>query len=116
MSQHAWLADLHIGDQVIVCEHASQKIAQVTRLTTTQILIDDTALRFRRKDGWQPGRDYHRAFLVPYTPEAAEAIHKKRLRQATYAVVSTIHRQEVDRLTDEQCQSILTLMHSLNLA
>ena len=116
MSQHAWLADLQVGDTVIICRDAGQEVAHVTRVTATHVLVSDTALRFRRKDGWQPGRDFHRAFLRRYTPEAEKEIQSQRLRQKTYAVLSHIHRRDVDRLTAEECQGILTLLHTCNLA
>ena len=116
MSEHAWLAELQVGDQIIMCTHTSKEIRRVARVTPTHILVGEAAVRFRRKDGGQPGRDFHRAFLTPYTPEAADAIHHTHLRQATYSALSYIHRYDVDRLTDDQCQSILTLLRSLGLA
>lgn len=68
-----WLEELKPGDRVFVSEYPRDRIAEVTRITKTLVVVGTT--RFSRaRGGLFGGGRYDRARLEEVTPEREQAV------------------------------------------
>ena len=82
-----WLANLKPGDQVIVhWSHYDQySIANVERITPTQIVISNT--KFRRSNGWRiGGNEWATTYIQEPTQDLLEKAETIRLQKSMAGV------------------------------
>lgn len=82
------LKDLQVGDDVIVAGMSCRRIAEIDKVTKTQIVVGNT--RFRRDSGWQCGGDRWnvRRISVPTEKEISE-IKEETLRNKLIFAISS---------------------------
>ena len=109
-----WLAQLHLGDKVIVMlRNGATCGGQVARMTTTQILLFDRpgATRYSRRTGWAiGGSTYDKSSLCPWTPRAQEAVDRHAAQQWLRLTMRSIPSAAVAKLSLAQCQHLKQLL------
>lgn len=80
---------LVVGDKVIITTRYSQTLDTVCKLTPTQIVMENTGYRFRKKDGRMVGEDMYTSTRIAYATEEdiiflqLKAKRKKLIRELT---------------------------------
>ena len=114
-----WLAQLHLGDKVIVMlRNGATCGGQVARMTTTQILLFDRpgATRYSRRTGWAIGGSlYDKSYLCPWTPEAQEAVDRHAAQQWLRLTMRSIPNTAFAQLSLTQCQHLKQVLADYGL-
>ena len=114
-----WLAQLHLGDKVIVrLSNGAMRGGQIARMTTTQILLFNRpgATRYSRRTGWAIGGSiYDKSSLCPWTPEAQEAVDRHAAQQWLRLTMRSIPSAAVAKLSLTQCQHLKQLLTDYGL-
>ena len=100
------LKDLVAGDDVIVIGTFRRRIANVDKVTKTQIIIDNA--RFRRDSGWQCGSDRWniRRISVPTEKEISD-IKEENLRKI---LIHTISSFNFERLSTNELKQVYNIV------
>lgn len=95
----ASLEELVEGDKVVVSAGCHNDwIDTVVRITATQIVLTKGE-RYNRKSGYRCGESsgYGRQYLHLYTPQAAEAIERRKL----ISHLTSLRREQLEKLSTE---------------
>ena len=82
------LKDLVAGDEVLVTDMYYRRIAEVGKVTKTQIVVNNA--RFRRDSGWQCGSDRWnvRRISIPTEKEISDVKEENLRKTLVYAISS----------------------------
>ena len=101
------LKDLKPGDKVLVTHRHGVYIAEVKRLTKTQVLVGDGERRFRICDGHNVGGDIWSSSLISIpTDEDYKRIHEKQRRDKIW---SELRKIALDSLSTDKLEQILKI-------
>jgi len=107
MSSKDFLANLKVGDKVIVTERFDDAIRVITRLTKTQIIVGQSA-KFWKKDGRLVGcNDWSSNYIEEVTEEKARVIHKKTVIKNIKYLASNV---TLDLLSIDALESVLRVL------
>lgn len=100
------LKDLVTGDEVLVTGMSCRRIAEIDKVTKTQIVVGNT--RFRRDSGWQCGGDRWniRRISVPTEKEITE-IKEETLRKKLIFTISSFDFKHLSITELEQVYNII---------
>lgn len=108
MENDTWLAELKVGDKVIVNTSFTERIDTVTKITPTQIHIGEYT-KFRKKDGKSIGSStWNHSWLREYNSEKASIIHLKETHNKILNILRNVSRESVEKLTQFRCNQLLT--------
>ena len=100
------LKDLVVGDEVLVTGTLHRRIANVDKVTKTQIVIDNA--RFRRDSGWQCGSDRWniRIISVPTENEISDIKEENLRKELLYAISSF----DFERLSTNELKQVYNIV------
>lgn len=100
------LKDLQVGDDVIVAGMSCRRIAEIDKVTKTQIVVGNT--RFRRDSGWQCGGDKWniRRISVPTEKEISEIKEETLRKKLLYAISSF----DFKRLSTDELKQVYNIV------
>ena len=100
------LKDLVAGDEVLVTGTLHRRIANVNKVTKTQIVIDNT--RFRRDSGWQCDSDRWnvRRISVPTEKEISDIKEENFRKELLYAISSF----DFKRLSTDELKQVYNIV------
>lgn len=81
------LKDLQVGDIVLIRSTFNKRLAKVSKITKTQIVVDGT--RYRKESGWQCGNDrWNCGILSIPTEDEIKSIREEELRKRLFYAIS----------------------------
>ena len=100
------LKDLVAGDEVLVTGMSHRHIANVDKVTKTQIVVNNA--RFRRDSGWQCGSDRWnvRRISVPTEKEISD-IKEEILRKILFYAISSF---DFKRLSTDELKQVYNIV------
>lgn len=100
------LKDLQVGDDVIVAGMSCRRIAEIDKVTKTQIVVDN--VRYRRNSGWQCGGDRWnvKSISVPTEKEISD-IKEENLRETLIYAISTF---DFKRLSTDELKQVYNIV------
>ena len=100
------LKDLVAGDDVLVTGNYHRRIANVDKVTKTQIVVN--SVKFRRDSGWQCGSDSwdRKSISIPSEKEISD-IKEENLRNA---LIYAIRSFDFKRLSTDELKQVYNIV------
>lgn len=116
-----WVAQLAVGDPVILAGGYNKEIGKVSRFTKRYVFVtrssNSSEIKFGRADGWESGSRsvFDRIYLQPYDSSVVKEISLSNIQRRLTSRFTYITRQEVKALTLEQCKLLLETLDKYGL-
>jgi len=96
-----WLEDIKVGDWVIVqgggpMSRGKDTARTVKRLTKTQIVLNGTDTKFKKRNGSSVGSStYYHSYLRESTPETLKKVKREQMHRNLVYKLSTVKWQDM---------------------